>query len=189
MGFPFGFVWLTIFVLFAVVCPSWLRIHLISLVGSLSSVLHPLVMVTTDSRFRTGLRTALAMLKSDAAALMAPPLDPSKAAALMKNPWASEMVSKDIELLKLEKRKREEEESVDPILPVEDSDGVPGNRRYQKVASLLQSMLGLLLCAVDMRLGIGQSLSSLTLVPKQHAVCLFSHPLPLNLACIHVSAS
>lgn len=47
---------------------------------------------------------------SDPTALMAPPLDPEKAKALMKNPWASQLIEKDIELLKLEKKKKEEEE-------------------------------------------------------------------------------
>ncbi len=41
---------------------------------------------------------------------MAPPLDPDKAAALMKNPWAPRLIEKDIELLKMQKRKKEEEE-------------------------------------------------------------------------------
>ena len=39
---------------------------------------------------------------------MAPPLDPAKTAALMRNPWAAQMIEKDIDLLKLEKKKREE---------------------------------------------------------------------------------
>jgi hypothetical protein len=43
---------------------------------------------------------------------MAPPIDPEKLKAMMKNPWALEMVEKDLELLKLNKRKKEEEESV-----------------------------------------------------------------------------
>lgn len=41
---------------------------------------------------------------------MAPPLDPAKSAALMKNPWATQILEKDIDLLKLEKKKRDEME-------------------------------------------------------------------------------
>ncbi len=50
------------------------------------------------------------LARADASALMAPPLDPDKAAALMKNPWAPRLIEKDIELLKMQKRKKEEEE-------------------------------------------------------------------------------
>nr|XP_019001297.1 uncharacterized protein I203_06002 [Kwoniella mangroviensis CBS 8507]OCF64758.1 hypothetical protein I203_06002 [Kwoniella mangroviensis CBS 8507] len=71
----------------------------------------------------------------DAADLMAPPLDKDKLKATMKNPWATEMIEKDIQLLKIAKAQKEEEE------------------RYSKVANLLQTILGFLLCAVDMRLG------------------------------------
>jgi hypothetical protein len=41
---------------------------------------------------------------------MAPPVDPDKIKALMKNPYAADMIRKDIELLKLKKRRKEEEE-------------------------------------------------------------------------------
>ncbi|WWD03784.1 hypothetical protein V865_001840 [Kwoniella europaea PYCC6329] len=81
--------------------------------------------------FQDGLRP-----KKDAADLMAPPLDKDKLKATMKNPWATEMIEKDIQLLKIAKAQKEEEE------------------RYSKVANLLQTILGFLLCAVDMRLGI-----------------------------------
>jgi len=47
---------------------------------------------------------------TDTSSLMAPPVGPDKARALMKNPWASKIIEKDIELLKLEKHKKEEEE-------------------------------------------------------------------------------
>ncbi|KAK6909279.1 hypothetical protein I203_103296 [Kwoniella mangroviensis CBS 8507] len=80
--------------------------------------------------FQDGLRP-----KKDAADLMAPPLDKDKLKATMKNPWATEMIEKDIQLLKIAKAQKEEEE------------------RYSKVANLLQTILGFLLCAVDMRLG------------------------------------
>lgn len=43
---------------------------------------------------------------------MAPPIDQDKIKALMKNPYAADMIEKDIELLKLKKRKKEEEEWV-----------------------------------------------------------------------------
>lgn len=46
----------------------------------------------------------------DAEQLMAPPIDPDKIKALMKNPYAAEMLSNDIELLKLKKQRKEEEE-------------------------------------------------------------------------------
>ena len=69
---------------------------------------------------------------------MAPPLDPDKMKAMMKNPWTSEMIKKDIELLKLAKRQKDEEV------------------RFQKVGNMLQTLLGLLLCLVDMRLGTGK---------------------------------
>nr|XP_018261026.1 uncharacterized protein I303_06743 [Kwoniella dejecticola CBS 10117]OBR83184.1 hypothetical protein I303_06743 [Kwoniella dejecticola CBS 10117] len=72
----------------------------------------------------------------DAADMMAPPIDKEKLKATMKNPWAGEMIEKDIQLLKIAKRQKEEEE------------------RYSKVANLLQTILGFLLCAVDMRLGV-----------------------------------
>ncbi|AFR97166.2 hypothetical protein C343_05301 [Cryptococcus neoformans C23] len=72
----------------------------------------------------------------DAKDLMAPPIDKDKLKASLKNPWQAEMLEKDIELLKLAKKQKAEEE------------------RYAKVANLLQTMLGFLLCAVDMRLGI-----------------------------------
>ncbi|ODN89213.1 hypothetical protein L198_06536 [Cryptococcus wingfieldii CBS 7118] len=73
----------------------------------------------------------------DAKDLMAPPLDKDKLKAAMKNPYQTEMLEKDIQLFKIAKRQKEEE------------------ARYAKVASLLQTMLGFLLCAADMRLGIG----------------------------------
>ncbi|RXK35953.1 hypothetical protein M231_06776 [Tremella mesenterica] len=72
----------------------------------------------------------------DAADLMAPPVDPDKVRSLTKNPWAGEMIEKEIELYKLKKRKIEEQE------------------RYEKVGNVLQSILGLMLCLVDMRLGL-----------------------------------
>jgi len=40
---------------------------------------------------------------------MAPPLDSDKIKAMMKNPFATDMIDKDIELLKLKQRKMEEE--------------------------------------------------------------------------------
>lgn len=43
---------------------------------------------------------------------MAPPVDPSRMAAMMKNPWLPDIIEKDIQLLKLNKRKKEEEEWV-----------------------------------------------------------------------------
>ncbi|WVQ77470.1 hypothetical protein IAR50_007156 [Cryptococcus sp. DSM 104548] len=73
----------------------------------------------------------------DAKDLMAPPLDKDKLKATMKNPYQLEMLEKDIQLLKIAKRQKEEE------------------ARYAKVASLLQTMLGFLVCAADMRLGMG----------------------------------
>ncbi|KAK4684766.1 hypothetical protein P7C73_g5404, partial [Tremellales sp. Uapishka_1] len=75
-------------------------------------------------------------IPDDAKDLMAPPIDPAKQKEMMKNPWKADMVGKDIELLKLKKQQKEEEE------------------RFEKVASLLQTILGFLLCAVDMRLGV-----------------------------------
>ncbi|WVQ84579.1 hypothetical protein IAT38_006733 [Cryptococcus sp. DSM 104549] len=72
----------------------------------------------------------------DAKDLMAPPVDKDKLKATMKNPWQAEMLEKDIQLLKIAKRQKAEEE------------------RYAKVANLLQTMLGFLLCAADMRLGV-----------------------------------
>ena len=41
---------------------------------------------------------------------MAPPLDAEKLKAMMKNPFAADMIGKDIELLKLKQTKKEEEE-------------------------------------------------------------------------------
>ncbi|WWC72135.1 uncharacterized protein I206_106095 [Kwoniella pini CBS 10737] len=55
--------------------------------------------------FQDGLRP-----KKDAADLMAPPIDKEKLKAMMKNPWAGEMIEKDIQLLKIAKRQKEEEE-------------------------------------------------------------------------------
>lgn len=49
---------------------------------------------------------------TDASGLMAPPVDESKLRAMMKNPWAMEMLGKDLELLKLKKKKMQEEECV-----------------------------------------------------------------------------
>jgi hypothetical protein len=43
---------------------------------------------------------------------MAPPVDPDKIRSLMKNPYAADMIGKDIELLKLKKRRKDEEECV-----------------------------------------------------------------------------
>ncbi|KIR41344.1 hypothetical protein I307_04426 [Cryptococcus deuterogattii 99/473] len=75
-------------------------------------------------------------IPDDAKDLMAPPIDKDKLKASLKNPWQAEMLEKDIELLKIAKKQKAEEE------------------RYAKVANLLQTMLGFLLCAADMRLGI-----------------------------------
>ncbi|ORX35375.1 hypothetical protein BD324DRAFT_93915 [Kockovaella imperatae] len=72
----------------------------------------------------------------DAEQLMAPPVDPANVRSLMKNPYALDMIEKDLELLKLQRQRKEEEE------------------RYEKVGGILQTMLGGLLCAVDMRLGV-----------------------------------
>ncbi len=80
---------------------------------------------------------------------MAPPVDPEKIKSLMKNPYAADMIEKDIELLKLKKRKKEEEEYVFII------SAILTLRRYEKVGGIMQTMLGALLCAVDMRLGVG----------------------------------
>jgi hypothetical protein len=41
---------------------------------------------------------------------MAPPADPEKLKAMLKNPWNQEMLEKDIELPKLTKRHKEEQE-------------------------------------------------------------------------------
>ena len=41
---------------------------------------------------------------------MAPPLDPDKIKALMKNPYALDMIENDLELLKLKSQRKEEEE-------------------------------------------------------------------------------
>ena len=41
---------------------------------------------------------------------MAAPLDPDKLKAMMKNPWNEAMLKKDIELLKLKKQHKEEQE-------------------------------------------------------------------------------
>ena len=76
---------------------------------------------------------------TDAGDLMAPPVDPRDARKLAKNPWAAEMVGREIDTLKLERKLKGEEE------------------RYGKVANVLQTVLGFLLCGVDMRLGIGES--------------------------------
>lgn len=43
---------------------------------------------------------------------MAPPIDADKIKASMKNPWATSMLGKDLELLKLKKRQNEEREWV-----------------------------------------------------------------------------
>lgn len=69
---------------------------------------------------------------------MAPPLDPDKLKAMTKNPWSAEMLEKEVELLKLTIKQKEEEE------------------RFEKVGNLLQTLLGVLLCLIDMRLGIGK---------------------------------
>jgi hypothetical protein len=49
---------------------------------------------------------------ADATDLMAPPVDPSRPPYRPKNPWAAEIFSKDIQLLKLQKTKIEEDECV-----------------------------------------------------------------------------
>ena len=41
---------------------------------------------------------------------MAPPLDPDKIKSLMKNPYALDMIENDLELLKLKRQRKEEEE-------------------------------------------------------------------------------
>ena len=43
---------------------------------------------------------------------MAPPVDPDKIRSLMKNPYAADIIGKDIELLMLKKRRKEEAECV-----------------------------------------------------------------------------
>jgi hypothetical protein len=48
-------------------------------------------------------------LTSDATDLMAPRLEADKLKAMMKNPWAAEMLQKEVELLKLAKKQKEEE--------------------------------------------------------------------------------
>ena len=46
----------------------------------------------------------------DAEQLMAPPLDPNKIKSLTKNPYAADIIEKDVQLLKLKKARMEEEE-------------------------------------------------------------------------------
>lgn len=46
----------------------------------------------------------------DPANLMAPPLDPDQAKKLFKNPYAHRMLGSEIEMLKLAKKQKEEEE-------------------------------------------------------------------------------
>ena len=46
---------------------------------------------------------------------MAPPIDPKKVKEMMKNPYASAMLGKEIEMLKMAKRQKEEEEFVFPL--------------------------------------------------------------------------
>lgn len=46
----------------------------------------------------------------DAKDLMAPPIDKDKLKASLKNPWQAEMLEKDIELLKIAKKQKAEEE-------------------------------------------------------------------------------
>ena len=41
---------------------------------------------------------------------MAPPVEADKLKAMVKNPWNEEMLKKDIELLKLTKKHKEEQE-------------------------------------------------------------------------------
>jgi hypothetical protein len=41
---------------------------------------------------------------------MALPVNPDQLKAMMKNPWALEIIERDVELLKLQKRKKEEQE-------------------------------------------------------------------------------
>ncbi|WWD19747.1 hypothetical protein CI109_104211 [Kwoniella shandongensis] len=84
--------------------------------------------------FQDGLRPK-AGEAADATDMMTPPIDKDKLKASVKNPWIREMFEKDIQLLKIAKQSKEEEE------------------RYSKVTNMLQTMLGFLLCAVDMRLG------------------------------------
>ena len=43
---------------------------------------------------------------------MVPPMDPEKLRAMMKNPYALDMIEKDMELLRLQRRRKEEEECV-----------------------------------------------------------------------------
>ena len=46
---------------------------------------------------------------------MAPPVDSDKLKAMVKNPWNEEMLKKDIELLKLTKKAKEEQEYAFPL--------------------------------------------------------------------------
>jgi hypothetical protein len=46
----------------------------------------------------------------DPSNLMAPPVDPKKLKAMMVNPWAADMLGKNLEMLKLAKKQKEEEE-------------------------------------------------------------------------------
>lgn len=46
----------------------------------------------------------------DAKDLMAPPIDKDKLKASLKNPWQAEMLEKDIELWKIAKKQKAEEE-------------------------------------------------------------------------------
>lgn len=46
---------------------------------------------------------------------MAPPIDPKKVKEMMKNPYASAMLGREIEMLKMAKRQKEEEKFVLPL--------------------------------------------------------------------------
>ena len=64
------------------------------------------------------------------------------------------------------------------------ADNLVYDRRYEKVASLLQSLLGLLLCAVDMRLGAGEWCCYFCcLVKAWHTSCVLDHWV-LEVSCI-----
>lgn len=96
------------------------------------------------------------MLSIDAKDMMAPPMDPDKLKAMLKNPYSTEMLRKDIELLKLTKKHKEEQD------------------RFNKVGNVLHALLSCLLCLVDMRLGMGESSYKGSVTTRQH-VQLLSH--------------
>jgi hypothetical protein len=62
--------------------------------------------------FRQANRLVLELIRLalGAEGLMAPPNDPEKMKSMVKNPWALEMIERDVELLKLNKRKKDEQE-------------------------------------------------------------------------------